>query len=208
MDNIFKKIYNITLNLFKKFKEARKYKHQAKRTFKLREAKLSDLERWKQTEELYVDWDDRTAIIGAMIKPGSTIIEFGAGNMALKNYLPRDCNYTPSDICKRSEEMLICDLNHRIKFNLDVYNTAIFSGVLEYVYDVEKVFQQISTSINNIVLSYACTDISNADRLRSGWLSDYSKYELEAIFKKYDYELIEYKEWRNQSIFNLRKSID
>jgi hypothetical protein len=207
MKNILKRIQNIALNKIREFKEDRKYKKQAKDTLKLRKAKISDYERWKQTEELFVDWNQRTAILASMITRGANIIEFGAGNLALKNHLPPDCSYTPSDIYKRSEGMLECDLNSRIEFELKAYDTAVFSGVFEYVYDMDKVFRQLSDSINNVVLSYACSDISNANRLKSGWLSDYSKKELENIFKKYSYQIVEYKEWRNQSIFNLRKSV-
>lgn len=207
MKNILKKIQNIVLNKIRELKEDRKYKKQAKNTLKLKKAKFSDYDRWKQTEELYIDWNQRTAILASMIRQGANIIEFGAGNMALKNYLPPDCTYTPSDIHKRSEEMLECDLNCKINFDLAPFNTAIFSGVFEYIFDVDKVFRQLSNSIDNIVLSYACSDISSANRLRSGWLSDYSKKELEDIFEKYDYQVVEYTEWRNQSIFNLKKSL-
>ncbi|WP_026839458.1 methyltransferase domain-containing protein [Gillisia sp. JM1] len=206
MKNILKRIQNITLNIIRAFKEDRKYKKQAENTLELRKVKISDYERWKNTEELFVDWNQRTAILASMITKGANIIEFGAGNMALKNHIPPDCSYTPSDIYKRSEEMLECDLNSRIEFTLDPYDTAVFSGVFEYVYDVDKVFRQLSDSIDNVVLSYACSDVSNADRLRSGWLSDYSKKELEDIFEKYNYQIAEYKEWRNQSIYNLRQS--
>ncbi len=206
MKYILNRIQNIILNKIREFKEDRKYKKQAKNTLGLRKAKISDYERWKETKELFVDWNQRTAILASMINQGANIIEFGAGNMALKNHLPPDCSYTPSDIYKRSEEMLECDLNERIEFDLARFDTAVFSGVFEYVYDLDEVFQQLSKSIDNIVFSYACKDISNANRLKSGWLSDYSKKEIEDIFKKYNYQIIEYKEWRNQSIFSLCKS--
>ena len=103
--------------------------------------------------------------------------------------------------------MVKCDLNAGIEFSLASYDTAVFSGVLEYVYDVDKVFRQLSCSITKIVLSYACTDISNADRLKSGWLSDYSRNDLETIFRKYNYQIVEYEEWRKQSIFCLKKTL-
>lgn len=207
MKNILNRIQNLALNKIRRFKENRKYRKQAKNTLELRKAKSSDYGRWKKTEELFVDWNQRTAILASMIKHGANIIEFGAGNMALKNHLPPNCSYTPSDIYKRSEGMLECDLNSRIEFELESYDTAVFSGVFEYVYDVDKVFFQLSNSIDNIVLSYACSDISNANRLKSGWLSDYSKNELQVVFARYNYHIIEYKEWRKQSIFNLSKSL-
>lgn len=206
MKYILKRFQIIFLNKIKEFKEFRKYKKQVKNTLDLRKAKISDYERWKQSNELYENWNERTSILASMISGGANIIEFGAGKMAIKNHLPPDCKYTPSDLHKRVEGMLECDLNGKIEFSLSPYDTAIFSGVLEYVYDVDKVFQQLNESIDNVVISYACRDISNANRLKSGWLSDYSKKELQIIFEKYNYQVVEYKEWRNQSIFSLRRA--
>lgn len=205
--NILIKIKNFVFNKIRGYKEGQKYKKQARNTLELRKSKLTDYERWKQTEELYVDWNQRTAILASMISPGANIIEFGAGNMALKNFLPSGCQYTPSDIVQRNLNFIKCDLNETIPFDLSTYTTAVFSGVFEYVYDVDKVFLQLSDSLDIVLLSYACSDISTANRLNSGWLSDYSKKELEEIFEKYDFQIVEYKEWRNQSLFSLRKSL-
>ena len=58
--------------------------------------------------------------------------------------LPPDCTYTPSDIVARSPDFLVSDLNEKIPFELSRFDTAVFSGVLEYVYDIEKVFEIIS----------------------------------------------------------------
>lgn len=171
----------------------------------LRENKESDLVRWSQNEELYSDWDERTLLLGAFINPNAMIIEFGAGNMILKTNLKNYKSYTPSDIIQRFEETLVCDLNETINLNLSKYDTAVFSGVLEYVYDIDNVFKQLSTSINQVVLSYSCADIVKLSRDKNGWLSDYSKTELEKIFIKYNYKIENHIEWRNQSLYNLIK---
>ena len=171
----------------------------------LRENKESDLVRWSQNEELYSDWDERTLLLGAFINPNAMIIEFGAGNMILKTNLKNYKSYTPSDIIQRFEETLVCDLNETINLNLSKYDTAVFSGVLEYVYDIDNVFKQLSTSINQVVLSYSCADIVKLSRDKNGWLSDYSKTELEKIFIKYNYKIENHIEWRMQSLYNLIK---
>lgn len=206
MKRLFLKLEKIISGKIHNIQETRKYKRQARNTIKLRAEKISDLERWKKSEELYEDWDERTKILAGLIDSGSRVIEFGAGNMALKAFLPTNCFYTASDIHDRSDEILKCDLNEGINIDLSHFDTAVFSGVLEYVYDVDTVFSILSNSIDNVILSYACDDISNADRLKSGWLSDYNRKDLEFIFSKYRYSVIEYMEWRNQSIFKLRRS--
>jgi len=206
MNNFIKKVLNVFGNRIGEVKHGLYVKRIQRNTIKLKESKKSDFRRWENPKELFEDWNERTSIIAAMVKPNSLLIEFGAGNMCLKKMIPDGCIYTPSDIYARTPEILVCDLNENIPFDLTKYDTAVFSGVFEYVYDVDKVFRQLSESIDNVVLSYACSDISNANRLKSGWLSDYSKKELETIFEKYGYQIVEYEEWRNQSIFSLRKS--
>ena len=144
--------------------------------------------------------------MASMVSPNSSVIEFGAGNMKLRDKIPHDCSYQASDIIARFPGVIECDINKKITIDLKQYDTAVFSGVLEYVYNIENVISQISPYVENIILSYACRDISNAPRLERGWLSDYSREELEEIFTSYNYEVLQYREWRNQSIFSLKSN--
>ena len=43
----------------------------ARITLNIRKAKITDHKRWKQKEELYLEWDQRTAILASMISPGT-----------------------------------------------------------------------------------------------------------------------------------------
>ena len=121
--------------------------------------------------------------------------------------LPENCVYTPSDIVKRTEETIVCDLNEPISFDLSFYNTAVFSGVFEYVYDIDTVFKQLEKHIPHIILSYACSDICTHNRLINGWLSEFTEKQLLDIFAKYSYDVIDKQEWRQQTIFNLNKKV-
>jgi len=166
--------------------------------------KDSDKSRWKKNEQLFLDWNERTGILASYAKDDASIIEFGAGNMYLKSILKPNQKYTPSDIVQRFPETLTCDLNEPIPFDLENYDTAIFSGVLEYVYDVDKVFKQLKQSkIKHVIVSYCCNDIIKLSRAKNGWLSDFSKAQMETIFQENGYKVLDYQEWRNQSIFNL-----
>jgi hypothetical protein len=177
-----------------------------KQNSELRAQKKSDVSRWESNNQLREDWDERTLILGKFIDKNCSVIEFGAGNMILKEAFNFK-KYTPTDIVKRNELTTICDLNKEIYIDFNEYDVAVFSGVLEYVYDIDKVFQVLSTTINQIVMSYCCSDLVLLSRDKNGWLSDYTKNELEEIFSKYEYEIIDYLEWRNQSLFNLKKIV-
>lgn len=205
MKKFFTKVWKIIKYRWEEMDRAIYVRRMRKETASLKKNRKTDYKRWQKNEQLLQDWDERTGILAGLIEPGSKIIEFGAGEMSLRGMLPQTCTYTPSDISARTPDFLLCDLNEMIPFDLSNFDTAVFSGVFEYVYDIEKVFEQMAKAIDNIILSYACVDISNADRLNSGWLSDYKKNELEHIFEKYQYEVIHYEEWRKQSLYKLKK---
>lgn len=172
-------------------------------TKKLKEKKRSDLLRWKKTGELNEDWNERSIILAEMVNSGAKVIEFGAGKMRLKDYLPPNCEYTPSDIHIRDSRVIYCDLNEDKMIDLKNFDTAIFSGVLEYVYDLDGLFDKLAPSVKFINLTYACSDISGANRLKQGWLSDYTNSDLRDIFKRKGFLVVEYLEWRKQSVFRL-----
>ena len=204
---LIKKIVNYIKNLPKRRKDINRIKRMQQNTLQLKSEKRSDFNRWKNSNELFEDWNQRTSILGNYITPGSKVIEFGSGNMSLKKMLPENCTYTPSDIVKRTEETIVCDLNGPIYFDLSFYNTAVFSGVFEYVYDIDTVFKQLENHIPHIILSYACSDICTHNRLINGWLSDFTEKQLLDIFAKYSYDVIGKQEWRQQTIFNLHKKV-
>jgi hypothetical protein len=204
---LLKKMINYLKNIPTRRKNLNRIKSIQKNTIKLKKEKQSDINRWKNSNELFEDWDQRTSILGNYISPGSKVIEFGSGNMSLKKMLPKNCTYTPSDIVKRTEETIVCDLNEPISFDLSFYNTAVFSGVFEYVYDFDTVFKQLEKHIPHIILSYACSDICTHNRLFYGWLSEFSEKHLLDIFAKYSYDVIDKQEWRQQTIFNLNKKV-
>jgi hypothetical protein len=184
------------------FKGKIKIRHNSE----LRSNQKSDISRWEKNEQLLEDWDERTLVLGRFIDLDSTVIEFGAGNMILGETF-KFKKYTPTDIVKRNEFITVCDLNKEIDIDFYGYDVAVFSGVLEYVYDIDNVFRVLSSSINQIVMSYCCSDLILLSRDKNGWLSDYTKNELEEIFSRYGYEIIDYLEWRDQSLFNLKKLI-
>ncbi|WP_157962236.1 class I SAM-dependent methyltransferase [Winogradskyella aurantiaca] len=174
------------------------------RTKSLKENEESDLQRWKKTDELKDDWSQRTHVMSTFLSTSTNIIEFGAGNMYLKSVLGKEQNYTPSDLVKRFDETIICDLNNPIEIDLTPYDAAVFSGVLEYVYNLDLVFKKLhEDQVAKVVLSYACSDRVNLSRSANGWLSDYTLNDIKLLIDRYDYIILDYKEWRDQSIFNL-----
>lgn len=176
-----------------------------KRIQKLKETKATDFERWSKDNVFHENWNERTQLLSNFILPDAAIIEFGAGSQVLKTMVTDCKKYVPSDIVKRNEETLVCDLNQPLVLDLSAFDTVVFSGVLEYVFDVDLVFQYLQQNqISQVVLSYCTTDLVASNRKLYGWLSDYSEGDLLQIFKANQYTIVATKQWKNQKLFDLR----
>lgn len=202
-----KKIIRYIKNKIQHSKHQLKINKQISDTRELRTKGLSDTDRWHRNEVFYDDWNERTRILGKRVSPRARVIEFGAGNAYLRNHLPDSVTYTPSDLIKREDDFLICDLNKGIDLDLRSYDTVILSGVLEYVYDIDRVFNRFPNNIEYVILSYACKNICSVDRLANGWLSDYTQKELEDVFQNNNYMIQERLKWKQQSIYLLKRGL-
>jgi hypothetical protein len=179
-------------------------------TLFLKFLKKSDIKRWSKYENLYENWEDRTALMAQWIPTKTSILEFGCGRMALRKYLPDGCRYTPSDIVQRSEEVLVIDLNQSSPLYLPKHDVFVLSGVLEYVHDVDR-FIKVSYQVCNLLIaSYSSCErktISTlGDRRSEGWVNDYSKAEFLELFHNNGFELMEEKKWKNQQLFCFQRT--
>lgn len=176
---------------------------EAKRVKLLRDAGMSDTARWNKLEMLQDAWNERTVLLGDAIPAGAKVIEFGAANYFLKNYLGTKVTYVGADIISRHEDMLVCDLNVKpLQINLEPYDTVVLSGVLEYIYDIENFIQTCSDHhITNLLFSYACANHCKQNRLHNGWLSDFTKEQIETYLEKSSYLIKDVKLWNDQHIF-------
>jgi len=160
--------------------------------------------RWHDVNNLKEEWDKRTILLAKLIEPNSNVIEFGAGRLILKNHLPKGCTYTPSDITDRGENTIVCNLNDKILPQFDhSFNTAIFSGVLEYVEDVPRLINYLS-GLQTIIISYATSKLN--ERIKSNeWVNSYNDSDILDIFKLNGYKCIQTDIWKRQNIYKFVK---
>jgi len=144
--------------------------------------------------------------LALLISEGSSVIEFGAGRLVLPSALPEGCSYTPSDLVDRGPGTIVCDLNGPALPDFGRYSTAVFSGVLEYVNDVPRLLGHLAKSVDAIVCSYAVTDLSPRERLRKGWVNDYSRTQLMAIFASSGFECSHEHTWKSQMLFRFENT--
>ncbi|GAA4943007.1 hypothetical protein GCM10023314_15100 [Algibacter agarivorans] len=168
--------------------------------------KQSDINRWSQQKSLFSSWDERTQLLASQVLPNSKVFEFGAARLVLKNMLPEDCTYLHSDIVKRNEETLVVDLNKELP-KLPKVDYVIFSGVLEYVFEINTIIVHLSQFTNHFVLSYATTNTfaNTSERRFHGWVSDLSESDIIAIAKALNWQSKIIGTWKNQTLFQFSK---
>lgn len=168
----------------------------------------ADYGRWSQPDSLSSDWNPRTDRIAKMIPPGTSVLEFGCGSMVLKDYLPAGCTYTGSDLVDRGEGTIVCNLNAS---NLPVFanhQTAVFSGVIEYVNETQPVIAHIGQFVNTIIASYVTLECvpERVSRRSAGWVNDFTNDEFVDLFSRCGFRLECEENWHEQKIFCFSKA--
>jgi hypothetical protein len=181
------------------------YLYRAVRTSILYSFSRSDVGRWGREESLNPSWDTRTKLIASLIPERSSVLEFGAGRLALQRYLPASCLYTPSDIADRGAGTIVCDLNGEFLPVFPYHDIMVFGGVLEYIFDLDRLLAHLTDSCNGIVASYATTDVSGQrstfQRRKYGWVNKLSENEIVNKFSGHGFVLKQTLSWENQHIF-------
>ena len=146
---------------------------RARETEELIRAKGTDTARWAQTTSLATQWDARAAMAAEWIPAGSSVLDVGAGAMALEQVLKPGCKYQPADVVARREGCFVVDLN-RGEFPPGEYDWITFLGVLEYVHDVDSALAKATRTAKRMVVTY-CTHVPGSDvqvRRGMGWVND------------------------------------
>ena len=182
--------------------------------------KKTDRRRWADPCNLYASWESRNKQVAALVPSNSRVIEFGAGKRILERYLDPSCTYVPSDIIDRGPGTIVCDLNQRPLPDLgpNVYDVAVFSGVLEYVRDVPSMLDWLTKYVPVCVLTYAPARanghsprdlLDRIGRLRHGWMNNYREEELRSLFRERGFELAQQEDWEEQRlfVFSRRRSV-
>ena len=167
--------------------------------------KGSDYKRWAPEKNLSPSWDSRTKQIAKLIDARTSVIEFGAGRLILKASLPDGCTYTPSDLVDRGHGTIVCDLNSDALPQLQTYDIAVFSGVLEYVNDLPRLISHLSNYVDVIIASYAVTDTNKLNRRKQGWVNDFSSKKFIELFGDAGFHCDHTEEWGAQLICRFRK---
>lgn len=149
----------------------------------------TDTQRWAKMENLATQWDTRAELAAKQVKPGTRVLDIGAGAMALRNYLPGNCQYFPADVVERCAGCFVTDLNAG-NFPSGVYDYVTFLGVLEYVHDVPLALTHAIAAAPAMIATY-CTVTQPDQRRRRGmgWVNDFTMGEFEALLVRAGWDI-------------------
>ena len=143
--------------------------------------RASDTARWSAPDSVNRSWGNRMRTAVGLLRPeigrGSTVLDIGCGNMALRDVLPRGVAYQGADLVKRAPETHLIEINEGHWPNLRV-DAVVGLGVLEYVYDPEAFVRGLLQLAPMAVFTYHVGNEpgkseSQTMRRKLGWLNDF-----------------------------------
>lgn len=167
---------------------------------------------WTSEQDFPHKWSDRARIAAELIEKKWSVIEFGAGNGIMGNFLGAKNKYLPTDLIKRKDEFEIVNLNFPLNLNR-VFDVGVSLGVLEYVSNVHFSLEELSRSVPNYITTYCCANYRFA-RLKVlrkciGWNNHLTLAEFEKILDEAGFiisykEIIERRFFYKQYIYKLK----
>lgn len=137
----------------------------------------------KPSVELFSEWIDNEV---------KSLVDYGAGQMYLKNFLAEDVKYYPIDYIRRFDETIVCDLNSG-NFPDIKADASICNGVLEFLITAENLLKNICKNTSQIIIiSYMTLDKfpSIDGRRASAYVSDLTENDIINILKTGGFKLV------------------
>lgn len=166
---------------------------------------MTNIARWSNLKESY---DDRIEYMAQFIKPDSSVLDLGAGSLALKNYLPAGCRYQSCDIVSREATTIVCNFNKNEFPPPKRYDYVFCSGLLEYINDLPGFMSQIRNYSDNFIVSYVATKSKGKKRIKKreglDWVNHYNFIDIVKIFLGNGYRINQVTDFVSQKVFILK----
>lgn len=166
----------------------------------------TQVSRWSDLQNHNPEWDERTKLMAGMVRANTSVLEFGSGREMLGSFLPPGCTYQPADLAPRSPRTLVCDLNQGFPQLKQRYDFILFSGVIEYIHDLDSLMQHVRQHCAQCIVSYATTDNLDCITTRSshGWVHHYSDANITELFRRAGFHVSARTPWQQQTIYQLQ----
>ena len=137
----------------------------------------TDRERWEDAASYEQFWSDRAVAAASLCRPGQWVCDIGCGMQGLRAALPAGCTYLPADLRLWDPAVEACDLNADLlpERQLARCDVVTLLGVIEYIYDLPRLFAALTRRVETVVVSYNCAELADVDRIGFGWVNALTK---------------------------------
>ena len=138
--------------------------------------------KWQDVEHFNMSWKERISYMAQLIDDDtSTVMDFGCGEMWLRDYLSPTVQYFGVDYKRRDGNTIVCDFNRR-QFPDGSVDVAFCSGVIEYIEDIAWFLDRLAGLADTVIASYVVTE--NSCKRMPTWVNAFSTQELVDMFAK------------------------
>ena len=146
--------------------------------------KLTDAARWADFEALHKGADERAGLAAPLVAPGSSLLDLGAGTMALGEVIGTDCRYQPADLLPYADNTIVVDLNQG-QFPEGAWDAVAALELFEYIHDVPALLRRCRASARRLVFTYRLRDRQDITaRREKGWFNDFSHDDMRAMLQR------------------------
>lgn len=161
------------------------FTERKKRTLEAIDERRTLVSRWETlATEITDSWAIRAQRAAAFLGDIQSVADVGCGMMLLERYLDDNIRYVPLDVVRRDDRTIVVDLNKEtLPSDLGVDYIAGL-GLLEYLFDVPRLLQQVANHYEGAVFSYNAIDHFTDVEERTGhaWVNHYSVDQLDELF--------------------------
>ena len=160
-------------------------------TERLIAAKASDGWRWSRPPNLEEGAEDRVEAVADLLPRIGSIIDIGAGTMALFSKMPIAVAYTPLDLVRYSNATVLADLN-QAQFPDGHWDCAVLLETLEFIHDAAWLLKTIKKAADNLIMTYRVpTGTAMSARRRAGYFNDFTAKQLRQLLESTGWRDIE-----------------
>lgn len=153
-------------------------------TRRLIEQRGTDGWRWANPQSLESGAEARMTLALPHIPPNASVLDLGAGIMAVLSRLSMSTRYTPVDLVRYSKATVLCDLNDG-QFPEGTWDCALALALLEHIHDIPALLRRIRNAAKRLIVTYETVETLSdaAERRQRGYFNDYDSATLRAIFE-------------------------
>ncbi len=146
-------------------------------------------------------WSARAATATAWLSDQAGVLDLGCGTMSLERYLRPEQLYFPSDVVRRDDRTILCDLNQTSPPIVEVPAVACL-GLLEYLRSPENLLKMLARLYVRAVITYCVIDSPQPlePRRAHAWVNDFNQRDLEKTIAASGWAIV-----RNEALDSIQR---